>query len=868
MPIISPVFRLNTKTENTQAGARTTLLNDGRIVVVWSDSNADVAINNDIRGRILNADGSFAGNDFKVNSEVVDPTPNDVTFKHIQTNPSVTALTNGGFAVGYMDSRESTFPNIFNNVTVVQRYDSTGAKDGTDTALHAIREYFGNSAVNPQRPEIVGTATGGYIAAYSTTVFPNNSQTTADDQGIVLQPLDGTFTSGGYSNANSTQAQRQQNVELARLVDDSVVAVWRSETATTNRFELKAQRFDSAGARIGSEISFVHSAQLTTTDDTLDVAALAGGGFVVTWSEPPVPSGSTHKIKAQRVDAGGNLIGGVISVTSGAGDQDYRPVVAGGSDGGFIIVWDTRTPETNSSVRGQLFNADGTTRGDQFRIDNARGSTPDVTAKPDGSYFVAFHDDLVSGSDGFDVYGATITPETIVNGTLGDDPLAGTASFDILNGYEGNDALFGLEGNDTLNGGQGDDVLYGGLGADSLLGGVGNDQYVLDHLGDIIVELLNEGLDTAFLLINDLLMAVGLEIIRMLEQAANVTGSIDGEQIVANPFLSSTLRGEDGNDVLWGGSLAHTLEGGEGDDILRPQEGASRLVGGTGNDAYVVGNVGCTVIENADEGYDTVYVTVDDFVVGSHVEAVYLSGSATRVTGGATSENLVANVGAASRLAGEGGDDTLWGSSFADTLLGGAGDDIMRGQGGADLMTGGTGNDSYVLFSNAGVITELANEGYDIVYLAAAGPFFIGENVEEARLVADGNHLIGNAVGNLLAGNNAGIASILDGRGGNDLIYGTAAADTITGGTGDDTIYSGGGADRLVYSAPGWGTDQVGGFSTAAGGKLQFEAGSGVTSFAQLGINSAGGNTQINHANGVILLFGVASVTAGDFIFG
>ena len=97
------------------------------------------------------------------------------------------------------------------------------------------------------------------------------------------------------------------------------------------------------------------------------------------------------------------------------------------------------------------------------------------------------------------------------------------------------------------------------------------------------------------------------------------------------------------------------------------------------------------------------------------------------------------------------------------------------------------------------------------------------------------------------------------------VTFGSTGADVMDGGTGDDTLFSQGSADRSVYDATGWGTDQIGGFT--AGARLQFTAGSGVTSFGQLNLNIAGGNTQVNHANGVILVFG-ASLGTGDFIFG
>ncbi|MFN7380787.1 MAG: DUF4347 domain-containing protein, partial [Dolichospermum sp.] len=70
---------------------------------------------------------------------------------------------------------------------------------------------------------------------------------------------------------------------------------------------------------------------------------------------------------------------------------------------------------------------------------------------------------------------------------------AGTISFD---GTTGNDWIKAGTGNDDLGGGDGNDTLNGGTGIDFLIGGKGNDTYVVDNVGDVIAEVLNQGIDT------------------------------------------------------------------------------------------------------------------------------------------------------------------------------------------------------------------------------------------------------------------------------------------------------------------------------------------------------------------------------------
>lgn len=101
--------------------------------------------------------------------------------------------------------------------------------------------------------------------------------------------------------------------------------------------------------------------------------------------------------------------------------------------------------------------------------------------------------------------GTTWSLETIAQkaadsrfGGNGNDNLEGGSGNDFLNGGAGNDTLAGGAGNDYLQGGadsdrliggQGNDTLNGGPGADRLEGGSGNDTYIVDNIGDVIVEI-------------------------------------------------------------------------------------------------------------------------------------------------------------------------------------------------------------------------------------------------------------------------------------------------------------------------------------------------------------------------------------------
>jgi Ca2+-binding RTX toxin-like protein len=63
-----------------------------------------------------------------------------------------------------------------------------------------------------------------------------------------------------------------------------------------------------------------------------------------------------------------------------------------------------------------------------------------------------------------------------LDGTAGDDRLAGAGGNDLIRGLQGDDLLVGNGGDDRLSGGKGSDQLRGGAGEDALFGGRGHDR--------------------------------------------------------------------------------------------------------------------------------------------------------------------------------------------------------------------------------------------------------------------------------------------------------------------------------------------------------------------------------------------------------
>ena len=265
----------------------------------------------------------------------------------------------------------------------------------------------------------------------------------------------------------------------------------------------------------------------------------------------------------------------------------------------------------------------------------------------------------------------------------------------------------------------GADTLSGTAAADQMSGLAGNDTYVVNNVGDIVVENLSEGIDLVNASVSYTLAANVENITLTGTGAINATGNA-GDNVLTGNSGANVLTGGAGNDTYVAGTgdtvvealnggidtvqigITHTLAAnvenltltgttaingsGNGlDNVLTGNSAINVLTGGAGNDTYVV-TAGDTTIEALNAGTDTVQSAVA-WTLAANVENLTLTGTAA-VNG---SGNADANV--------------LTGNSGANTLTGLAGNDTLDGKAGADSLVGGAGNDTYWLGRGYGIDT-------------------------------------------------------------------------------------------------------------------------------------------------------------------
>jgi Ca2+-binding RTX toxin-like protein len=430
-------------------------------------------------------------------------------------------------------------------------------------------------------------------------------------------------------------------------------------------------------------------------------------------------------------------------------------------------------------------------------------------------------DEMFDGSEG-----GYSDPEDVFSfdGRGGDDHVTGAEQGDSLSGGAGADALFG-------NGG--DDLLDGGTGVDSMTGGTGNDVFVVDSLGDRVVENAGEGTDE----------------IRTALATYSLVGLANVEKLTATSNAAHDFRGNGGDNVIAGGG---------GADLLRLYDGGNdTVVAGAGNDnIFFIASLTAADVVNGGEGTDTLVLQgpYGSLTLTSNVTQIenisLLGGGNTNFGDPGTNlydyvlttndanfaAGVQARINGAALLVGEdftfnGSAETdakfvVYGGRGVDTLTGGLGNDIFffaedRFASG-DVVNGGPGYDGMFLRGNytidfnapgyTGLFTSIENltlsSATDERYARGGGAEFDYNVTLSDAIVKPGETL--TVSGTILAASETmildasqetdGLLRLFGGKA-DDTLKGGGQADLLHGNLGADILAGGGGADTFRYDS-------------------------------------------------------------------
>lgn len=233
--------------------------------------------------------------------------------------------------------------------------DFTPVPTGTDVLVNTTM------ADDQRFPSVAALAGGGFVVTWSSLNQDGSGWGVYGQRYTAAGAL-----SDGEFQINSTTADSQLYSAVTALADGGFVVTWTGPDGSgTGVF---AQRYNAAGVPSGE---FRVSAATLGGQLGSSVTALAGGGFVVTWTSDG-QDGNSSGIIGRQYDASGAPGGEFLVNAATAGAQEY-PSVTALSDGGFVVTW-TSIDGSGTRVNGQRFAANGLKLGSEFQLNqNAYG---------------------------------------------------------------------------------------------------------------------------------------------------------------------------------------------------------------------------------------------------------------------------------------------------------------------------------------------------------------------------------------------------------------------------------------------------------------------------------------------------------------
>lgn len=598
----------------------------------------------------------------------------------------------------------------------------------TGAVLSAGSEFLVNTTTfNPQSGSTIGIRGRSFLITWT-----DQSRLVGDTSGTAVRAQ--YYDSSGRPTGrelliNGTTSGGQDGGVIATLTNGRTIVAWTDtsgEGADVGSSSVRAVMLDQSGNKLSFPDGRNQIIVNTTTSlgqYDAQVAALANGGFVVTWSDTSgVGDNNNGGLKGQLFDGLGARIGGEFQINTSTDALQDRAQVSALASGGFVVTWvdysHSADDKSGAAIRAQLFAADGAKLGAELLVNTTLEGTqtfPAICTLAGGGFVIAWEDQGASSGDlsgravkaqMYDEAGRRVGPEFLVNSLVTGDqgvPVICALSdggFVIAwvdhSGAGGDSSgssikaqIFDAQGNR-----EGGEIL---VNEETL-----NNQYAPTIAarpgGGFIISWTDEsrtGADTSWTAIKARVFA-------------RILPATDGDDVIAGDHLPNVLHGGAGNDTLYGDGGKDTLYGDAGDDVLFG-EGGDILVGGDGDDVFHVADLGDSVVELVGGGRDRVVATINyTLSPDAEIERMDAQVDDTRLyspldlTGNRFGQEITGSSGS-NRLSGMGGDDVLNGLDGDDVLDGGAGSDRIDGGALFDRIIGGAGSDMLTGGSQADV---------------------------------------------------------------------------------------------------------------------------------------------------------------------
>ncbi len=376
-------IQVNTTTSGAQKNPDITQLQNGNIVISWQDSAADGS-GTGVFAQVFQTDGTKVGSEFQINS----------TTANNQANSKVLALSSGNF---------------------LAVWDSEGGQDGSGKGIYG--QFFAANGTKQNSEFVINKYTAGNQNLASVAELDNGNIVVSWDsegpdgsaKGISAQIINSSGERLGLEKqANEDSSYSQQYSSTVTFSDDSYVVAWR-DTGSANK-DIKAQFFNSSGAKVGTEIIVATPSTSSANNFHLDMIKLTNNDLVISYSKGTdlfaqilgndgSKKGSEFKLDNEATQSDG---------TNSIGDEKVMSSIVSLSSGGFLAVWNNSYPidvngngngdylaynDDDQGILGQFFSADGSVNGSVFQINQySKGiqNAPHLTELENGNILVSW----------------------------------------------------------------------------------------------------------------------------------------------------------------------------------------------------------------------------------------------------------------------------------------------------------------------------------------------------------------------------------------------------------------------------------------------------------------------------------------------
>jgi Ca2+-binding RTX toxin-like protein len=692
----------------------------------------------------------------------------------IQQYPVTVSLASGGFVVAWNDMFSGGDGS--GSSVKAQLYDSLGNKVGGEFLLNT------STNSSQDKPDVVALPSGGFVVSWTDSSGTGGDSSSNSAKAQIFDAAGNKV--GGEILVNSETTGFQGETSVALLPGGGFVVSWmhNSLNGDAAAYEIRAQRFDASGNKLGGEVLVNTVTTANQTDPS--VAGVAGGGFVVSWTDSSLVGGdnSGTGIKTQLFDAAGAKVGGeTLANTTIQGGQIDSSVLALGT--GYVVIWG------GSAIRGQIFDAAGNKVGAEFKLNTTVSSfDPSIAALPSGGFIVSWG--VTSSLDGSNTGVAAQMFDSAGN-KVGDEFLVNEAT----NGFQHTPSVTALPNGSLVvafedeSASAGNANIAARIFADANAPLAKNDSWETLEAQNVAGNVLSDNGSGAD-------RGAGLQVTHVNGSAALV-----GQQIALPSGASFVLNADGTFSYSQNGALGHLVPMGSGAANEKVVDTFTYTISG-GTAAIVTIQVN-GVASAGDQYRGTIF---DDAITGTEAANLFLihQGNPDTIFAG-------------------GGDDVVYlgkNLHFRTQINGGSGNDVVELHG---SLTATTGIASFTDVEKMALLSSRNDRfgggdsstyyGYNLTFLdytLAAGQVItidasdlrdLGADKEwlhfDGSAEADGRFVVIGGQGNdsIFAGQGA---DTVNGGAGDDQLSGNAGNDTLNGGEGRDTFYGGAGDDTLA----------------------------------------------------------------------